>query len=81
MKKNLLIGFFVIIIFSCKSDDSEFTNIETTLIAKWTMVGIGVIEGINKQNIIITNKSDWDILINQMDSSYKDGPCCISDFF
>jgi hypothetical protein len=54
---------------SCNSDDdnSNPTNIKSTLIAKDNLYGNGA-EGIEKQNLIISNQTAWDNLITQMNS-------------
>jgi hypothetical protein len=69
MKKNMLIILLSIFILSCNSDDdnSNPTNIKSTLIAKDNLYGNGA-EGIAKQNLIISNQTAWDDLITQMNS-------------
>jgi hypothetical protein len=69
MKKNMLIILLSIFILSCNSDDdnSNPTNIKSTLIAKDNLYGNGA-EGIAKQNLIISNQTAWDNLITQMNS-------------
>ncbi len=69
MKKNMLIILLSIFILSCSSDDdnSNPTNIKSTLIAKDNLYGNGA-EGIAKQNLIISNQTAWDNLITQMNS-------------
>ncbi len=86
MKKSILF-IAVLVTFSCKSkiDSAEKgnTNIENTtmdtsktelndtnLIAKGNLYGSGE-EGIEAQNLVITNQKDWDELIAQMDSVNK----------
>ena len=57
------------LISGCRSynNNSEIIKIEATLIAKDNLYGNGA-EGINKQNLVITNKSVWNNLIAQMNA-------------
>jgi len=67
--KNILIILLSIFVLSCSSDDdnSNSTNIESTLIAKDNLYGNGA-EGITEQNLIISNQTAWNNLISQMNS-------------
>ena len=69
MKKNILIILLSIFVLSCSSDDdnSEMTNIESTLIAKDNLYGNGA-EGITQRNLIISDQTAWNDLIAQMNS-------------
>ena len=69
MKKTIFIILFSILISGCRSynNNSEIIKIEATLIAKDNLYGNGA-EGINKQNLVITNKSVWNNLIAQMNA-------------
>ena len=69
MKKTIFIILFSILISGCRSynNNSEIIKIEATLIAKDNLYGNGA-EGINKQNLVITNKSIWNNLIAQMNA-------------
>uniref|UniRef100_UPI004048F7A1 protease complex subunit PrcB family protein n=1 Tax=Gelidibacter sp. TaxID=2018083 RepID=UPI004048F7A1 len=69
MKKSILLILVSIFTLSCSSDDndSELANVETTLIAKDNLYGNGA-EGINEQNMVITDQNAWNDLISQMDS-------------
>ncbi|WP_303317952.1 protease complex subunit PrcB family protein [Flavivirga abyssicola] len=67
--KNILIIFLSILVWSCISDDdnSKMTDVESTLIAKDNLYGNGA-EGIIEQNLIISDQSNWNDLITQMNS-------------
>ncbi len=65
--KILPILFFSLIIFSCKSDDIQTVDYESTLIAKDNLYGAGS-EGISEQNLVITDQSTWNDLMTQMDA-------------
>lgn len=69
MKKTIFIILFSMLISGCRSynNNSEIIKIEATLIAKDNLYGNGA-EGINKQNLVITNKSVWNNLIAQMNA-------------
>ena len=69
MKKTIFIILFSMLISGCRSynNNSEIIKIEATLIAKDNLYGNGA-EGINKQNLVITNKSIWNNLIAQMNA-------------
>jgi len=76
MKKEVL--FIVLLcLFNCKTN-KESTNansvkmktIESNLIAKGDLYGSGA-EGIDAQNLVITNQNDWDTLKTQMNSVNK----------
>ena len=76
MKKEVL--FIVLLcLFNCKTN-KESTNansvkmetIESNLIAKGDLYGSGA-EGIDAQNLVITNQNDWDTLKAQMNSVNK----------
>lgn len=69
MRKSVIILLLSIFVLSCNSNynNSEMTNVEFSLIAKDNLYGNGA-EGILKQNLIITNQTDWNNLIAQMNS-------------
>ncbi|MEN8886347.1 MAG: hypothetical protein ABF246_08145 [Winogradskyella sp.] len=46
---------------------SKSETIQSTLIAKGNLYGSGA-EGINAQNIVVSNQNDWDALITKMNS-------------
>lgn len=70
MKKSILIILVSIFTLSCNSDDKDsgLANVETTLIAKDNLYRNGA-EGINEQNMVITDQNAWNDLISQMDSA------------
>ncbi|MUU79319.1 protease complex subunit PrcB family protein [Winogradskyella endarachnes] len=74
MKIKTLILLSLIFVFGCKcnktSTDMASKSVETVLIAKGNLYGSGA-EGIEKQNLVITNEKDWNALINQMDTINK----------
>ena len=72
--KNLLIILLSILFCCCSTDDNnpkmtnvESTLVESTLIAKGNLYGNGM-EGICKQNLIISDQTAWQNLITQMNS-------------
>lgn len=70
MKKYLMIFVFSLFLMSCNSDDEATTTmipIETTLIGKGNLHG-GSSQGVNQQNITITNETDWNALITLLDA-------------
>lgn len=69
MKNKILIILLSIFVLSCNSDDSNSgtINIESTLIAKESLFGNGE-EGINEQNLVISDTNTWNDLISQMNS-------------
>lgn len=69
MKKSIVIILLAAVIISCNSNDknSEFTNVEFTLIAQDNLYGNGA-EGIVEQNLIISNQTAWNDLIAQMNT-------------
>lgn len=69
MKKNVIIILLSILVLSCNSDDdnSRTVNVESTLIAKDALYGNGR-EGISEQNLVITDQSNWNDLIDQMNT-------------
>ena len=76
MKKELLF-ILLLCLFNCKtkkeSSNANSVNMETipsNLIAKGDLYGSGA-EGIEAQNLIITNQNDWDTLKAQMNSVNK----------
>ena len=77
MKKTLLIPLLSIFVLSCSLDNENPYNtiMDSTLIAKDDLHGNGA-EGIQKQNLIISNPVDWNELINKMDSVNNE-----SDYF
>lgn len=77
MKKKTLIIVSLLFIFSCKTnvESSKMGKLESVLIAKGNLYGSGA-EGIDEQNIIITNQNDWNNLMAQMNSVNK-----VSDSF
>ncbi|NRD18902.1 hypothetical protein HNV08_02485 [Winogradskyella eckloniae] len=74
MKIKTLILLSLIVTYGCKCNktSTEMVNkkVETTLIAQGNLYGSGS-EGIDKQNLVITNENDWTQLLNQMDSVNK----------
>lgn len=77
MKKPLLTLLLSIFVLSCSLDNPSPYNtiIESTLIAKGNLYGDGG-EKITNQNLIISNQTDWDALITQLDSVNN-----VSDYF
>ena len=68
MIKNVLIILLTILVFSCNTDDdTKIVSIESILISKDNLYGNGG-EGINKQNIVITDDGVWNDLITQMNT-------------
>ncbi|WP_299109043.1 hypothetical protein [uncultured Winogradskyella sp.] len=74
MKIKTLLLLSLIFVFGCNCNktttDMASKNIESILIAKGNLYGSGS-EGIEKQNLIITNEDDWTTLLNQLDSANK----------
>ena len=74
MKLKILIMLSLIFIFGCKcnktSTEMASKNFESVLIAKGNLYGAGA-EGIEKQNLVITNKNDWNALLTQLDTTNK----------
>ncbi|PQJ20618.1 protease complex subunit PrcB family protein [Tenacibaculum sp. SG-28] len=68
--KNLVVILFSILISSCSSDNENLNsrNVDSTLISKGNLHGNGI-EGISKQNFVISNQTVWNNLISQMDSA------------
>ena len=72
MKTQTLI-LLLVSVLSCKSNkiqehDSKIKNSEFNLIAKGDLYGAGG-EGIAKQNAVIENQSDWELLMTQMNTT------------
>ncbi|WP_206735983.1 protease complex subunit PrcB family protein [Aequorivita sp. KMM 9714] len=68
MIKNVLIILLTILVFSCNTDDdTKIVSIQSILISKDNLYGNGG-EGINKQNIVITDDGVWNDLITQMNT-------------
>lgn len=70
MKKSLILFVFsLLLIISCSSDDTETTSttIETTLIGKGNLYGSSS-QGVDEQNLVINNQTDWDALITLLDA-------------
>lgn len=68
--KTIILTFSLFFMLSCNNnDDSNFqaTEINFTEIGKGTLNGNGS-ENILQSNILINNQTDWQNLINQMDS-------------
>ncbi|NGX84303.1 hypothetical protein G3A46_08250 [Aequorivita sp. KMM 9714] len=66
--KNVLIILLTILVFSCNTDDdTKIVSIQSILISKDNLYGNGG-EGINKQNIVITDDGVWNDLITQMNT-------------
>lgn len=59
----------LLVTFACKTNmkTSKSETIQSTLIAKGNLYGSGA-EGINAQNIVVSNQNDWDALITKMNS-------------
>ncbi|WP_299098539.1 hypothetical protein [uncultured Winogradskyella sp.] len=74
MKIKTLILLALIVTFGCKCNktSTEMVNkqVEATLISKGNLYGSGS-EGLEKQNLVITNENDWTQLLNQIDSVNK----------
>lgn len=71
MKKIVLL-ISVLSLLNCKTkvNQSKMDNKAYTLIAKGNLYGAGD-EGIEKQNMVITNSEDWKALLIQMDTINK----------
>ena len=71
MKSKIYFSAFLIafILFSCnkKSSEEETNSITFTEIGKGALYGNGA-EGISQSNLVITNNTDWQNLMNQMNS-------------
>ena len=72
MKTQTLIILSLLFVFSCKchkmdQNNAKMTIIEPILISKGNLYGSGS-EGIAKQNTIIETQSDWERLMEQMNS-------------
>ncbi len=71
MKTKIYFSLFLItfILFSCnkKSSEEETNSITFTEIGKGALYGNGA-EGIPQSNLVITNNTDWQNLMNQMNS-------------
>ncbi|WP_179021199.1 protease complex subunit PrcB family protein [Winogradskyella forsetii] len=72
MKTHVLITIFIIVAMSCKSKKStenteKMVKENPVLISKGNLYGSGE-EGIEKQNLVITNDDDWNELKKQMNS-------------
>jgi hypothetical protein len=74
MKLKILIMLSLIFVFGCKcnktSTEMASKNVESVLIAKGNLYGAGA-EGIEKQNLVIANKNDWNALLTQLDTTNK----------
>lgn len=74
MKIKTLILLSLLFVFGCNCNktttDMASKNIESVLIAKGNLYGSGS-EGIEKQNLVITNENDWASLLNQLDGANK----------
>ncbi len=70
MKKSLILLVFSLLVMSCSSDDTETTTttIETTLIGKGNLYGSSS-QGVDEQNLVINNQTDWDALITLLDAA------------
>ncbi|WP_430412611.1 protease complex subunit PrcB family protein [Kordia sp.] len=70
MKKCIFLCVVSLFLLSCDSDDSETTNttIETTLIGVGNLY-IGSSQGVDEQNLIINNESEWNALITLFDAA------------
>ena len=76
MKKSLVL-IVLLCVFNCKTnientntENVETKTMESKLVAKGNLYGSGA-EGIDEQNMVITNQNDWDELITQMNSVNK----------
>ncbi len=69
--KTLILILSILVVTSCGSDDdnqtAQSTPITFTEIGKGSLYGNGS-EGISQSNLVITNESDWQNLIDQMNS-------------
>ena len=67
--KNLLLCFSLVLFFNCSNDNDNTpfapTAIEFTEIDRGQLDGYGI-EGITASNMVVTNSSDWQNLMNQM---------------
>ena len=72
MKKTVVLIIVFMAFIGCKfnKNQSENKNIKLTMIAKGNLHGAGA-EGIEKQNIVIKNTSDWNDLLEKMNSINK----------
>ncbi|WP_299365322.1 protease complex subunit PrcB family protein [Winogradskyella sp.] len=67
---KIIVILIVLLPLSCKTkvNNSKMKDSKTsTLIAKGDLYGSGA-EGIEKQNIVISNRKDWDDLLEKMNS-------------
>lgn len=69
LKKLVLLILPALLLFNCNPEDNitEPIDFETSLIAKDNLYGAGD-EGINQQNLVITDQNAWDTLMTQMNS-------------
>lgn len=67
MKKIIIFLLALIISSGCNKDESNETEITPVLIGKAELFGNGE-EGIERSNLVITNSTEWNVLIEQMDS-------------
>lgn len=69
LKKYVFIILPALLIFSCTPEDSAIESVDTTttLIAKDILYGAGY-EGIQQQNIVITDADTWTNLMTQMNT-------------
>ncbi len=73
MKKSLVL-IVLLCVFNCKTnmektitEHAETKTIESKVVSKGNLYGSGA-EGIDEQNMVITNQNDWDELMTQMNS-------------
>jgi len=68
MKFFFTIVLSLFIVFSCTNTDDNFTplNLEPIQVGKGSLIGS---EGINPQNIVINNSTDWNNLLNLIDEN------------
>ena len=74
MKNTIIILLFTLLLFNCSNDDnttSNTVNVASVLIAEGSLFGAGE-EGINQQQVAITDSNTWNALLAQMDSSITD---------
>ncbi len=67
--KSLLLSLSFILIISCThdNDDNDIATVSFTEISKSALYGNGD-EGISQSNLVITNNTDWQNLMDQMNT-------------
>lgn len=69
MNRYVLLVLMAIITLSCNTNDDDLEGVEvrSTLIADNVLHGGGM-QGINKENFVITNTNDWESLMARMNA-------------